>query len=126
MSAESELIERNLQTIESAVFAIAKDLNWFTPTQIKDIPNKPGWKRIASSPTVLPDAKEHQLTMDNGLGFALAQVCYGKKERILDVFLKAMRHVGLTPENYEHFAAEFQQFYRNFSFETDANEETGG
>lgn len=119
MSNESELIEKNLQTIEAAVFTIAKDLNWFTPTQIKDIPNKPGWKRIEPSHTVLPDAKEHQMHIDNGLAFALANVCYGKKERILSVFLKAMKHIGLTEENYQAFAAEFQNFCENFNFEMD-------
>lgn len=119
MTTESELIEKNLQAIEAAVLTIAKDLNWFTPTQIKDVPNKPGWKRIEPSPTVLPDAKEHQMHIDNGLGFALANVCYNKKDRVLEVFLKAMKHIGLTTENYEAFAVEFRNFCENFHFKMD-------
>ncbi|MFZ5806601.1 MAG: hypothetical protein ACOY3I_05305 [Verrucomicrobiota bacterium] len=114
-----QTIENNLQAIESSVFAIAKDLNWFTPTQVKDIPHKPGWKRIGPKPAILSDAKEHQLLMDKGLGFAVAQICYGNKERLMNVFLNAMSHANLTPENYDTFVETFNQCIENFSFESE-------
>lgn len=115
--SKASVIERNLQAIEASTLAIAEELNWFTPTQVEEVPDKPGWKRITPDKIVLPDAKEHQMQIDKGLGFVVAQVSYNKPERVFNVFLKAMDSVGLRPENYEAFTNEFRQFCTRFRFE---------